>query len=474
MVYLGPLLAAVILWATWRRRPGEPDDIGRLLGTVAALAFVGGALVSGITMAVYWNHPHFVLVRAAVPDFWQKPQFVIPLVGLGLFAVACLVWPRWLLGRAPAVLIGFVALLLVIVPWLRPIRPEAFLFPPSHYVARTAAGCVLWALLVAMWIHVAFPDSRLALLACLRRPEVGRRLAAATFALVLAAAVPDRAITHLWRGYLGFMRATGRVALRDREGRRPADERLAQRPVQPGVDPAGAQRRLAHQAGRGDRRRRSELPRRMAVRSRLRNPAAPLWIRLARLRAAPMDKAQQLFAQGFALQQKGQAEEAAALYERVLAQSPAHFDALHLLGVIRFQSGQLERALELLDRAIALNPGVAAAHTNRGALLHELGRFDEAVASHDKAIACKPDYATASYNRGNTAVRARALRGSRRQLRSGDRVPARIRGGLLQSRQCAGEARAPRPSARQSRQGDCAPANLSRSLPEPGQCPERG
>ena len=177
MIYLGPLVAAAVLWATWRRREGEGDDIARLFGTIAAAAFAGGALVSGITMAVYWNHPHFVLVRAAVPDFWQNLQFVIPLVGLGLFAAASLAWPPWLLGRAPVVLIGLVALLLVVVPWLRPIRPEAFLFPPSHYVARTAAGCVLWALLVAMWIHVACPDSRLALLACLRRPEVGRRLA---------------------------------------------------------------------------------------------------------------------------------------------------------------------------------------------------------------------------------------------------------------------------------------------------------
>ena len=165
----------------------------------------GGALVSGITMAVYLNHPHFVLVRAR-RRILQNLQFVIPLVGLGLFAAASLVWPRWLLGSAPVVLIGFVALLLIVVPWLRPIRPEAFLFPPSHYVARTAAGCVLWTLLVAMWIHAAFPDSRLALLACLRRPEVGRRLAASSFALVLAAAVPDLALTHLWRGYLGFMR----------------------------------------------------------------------------------------------------------------------------------------------------------------------------------------------------------------------------------------------------------------------------
>jgi hypothetical protein len=212
MVYLGPLIAAAVLWSTWRRRDdtgdGSPDDIARLLGTIAAACFVGGALVSGITMATYWNHPHFVLVRQAVSDFWQNLQFVIPLAGLGLFALASLAFPRWLTSRAPAVLIVAIAVVLAVTPWLRTVRPEAFLFPPSHYVARTAAGCVLWALLAALWIHVAFPGSRLALLATLRRAEVGRRLAAATLVLALAAAVPDLALTAMWRDYLGWMRGT--------------------------------------------------------------------------------------------------------------------------------------------------------------------------------------------------------------------------------------------------------------------------
>jgi hypothetical protein len=206
MVYLGPLLAAAVLWTTWRRRAEDTDDIARLLGTVAGLAFIGAALVSGITMAIYWHHPHFVLVRAAVTDFWQNLQFMIPLVGLGLFALLCVLWPRWLLGRWPLAVIGLAAVLLAIVPWLRLVRPEAFLFPPSHYVARTAAGCVLWGLLATMWIHVALRHSPLALLETLRRPAVGRRLAAATLVLALAAAVPDVVLTRLWSGYLGYMR----------------------------------------------------------------------------------------------------------------------------------------------------------------------------------------------------------------------------------------------------------------------------
>jgi hypothetical protein len=210
MVYLGPLLAAAVLWATWRPVDEDseyaPDDIAHLLGTVAALAFVGAALVSGITMAIYWNHPHFVLVRAAVADFWQNLQFMIPFVGLVLFSLASLVWPRWLLGRGPVLMIGLATVLLVIAPWVREVRPQTFVFPPSHYVARTAAGCVLWAMLVVMWLYVALRERPIALLACLRRPEVGRRLALSTVALMAAAMVPDLALTGLWNGYLGFVR----------------------------------------------------------------------------------------------------------------------------------------------------------------------------------------------------------------------------------------------------------------------------
>ena len=216
MAYLGPLLAAAVLWATRRRA----DDIVRLLGRVGALAFAGGALVSGITMAEYWYHPHFVAVRAAVPDFWQNLQFMIPLVGFAIVAVLGLVWPRWLRSGAPALAIGILAVLLVAVPWVRPFRPEAFLFPPSHYVARTAAGCVLWAMLAAMWIHAGWRRRPPAVLACLREPAVGRRLATAMAVLVVAAMVPDLVLTRMWTDYLGYFRGvvtggTGVIQARD-------------------------------------------------------------------------------------------------------------------------------------------------------------------------------------------------------------------------------------------------------------------
>ncbi len=221
MVYLGPLLAAAVLWATWRRvegrrpAPGPADDVARLLGSIGALAFVGGALVSGITMVEYWHHPHFVAVRAAVPDFWQNLQFVVPLIGFAIFAALSVAWPPWLKSRLPAVAIGILAVLLVAVPWIRSIRPEAFLFPPSHYVARTAAGSALWAMLAAMWIHTGWRRRPLAVLACLRDVAVGRRLASAMVVLVVAAMVPDLVLTRMWTDYLGYFRGvvTGRTGV---------------------------------------------------------------------------------------------------------------------------------------------------------------------------------------------------------------------------------------------------------------------
>lgn len=206
MVYLGPLVAAAVLWATWRRPGADRDPATRLLGTLAALGFLGGAVVSGATMAIYWHHPHFVAVRAAAADFWQNLQFTVVLAGVVLFALGTLVRPSWLKSRAPAILILAVAALLVALPWIRFWRPEAYIFPPSHYVARSAAGGLLFAMLAGMWIYAAVPANALRLLAYLHDRAAATRLATATAALVLANFIPDLSLTHLWNNYLGYLR----------------------------------------------------------------------------------------------------------------------------------------------------------------------------------------------------------------------------------------------------------------------------
>jgi hypothetical protein len=207
MIYLGPLLAAAIRWSLRRARRGGPvDDIAALLALFAALAFLAAAVVSAVAIVEYWDHAYFTRVRAASFDFWQNVQFVVPLAGLAVLAVVSLARPAWLRGRGPIVLLGLVAALVAALPLLRQIDPQAMLFPPSHYVARTAAGWLLAAILAAMWLHVGWRERRPKLLAELARPEVGRRLVGALTALLLAASVPDLALSRLWVGYLDYFR----------------------------------------------------------------------------------------------------------------------------------------------------------------------------------------------------------------------------------------------------------------------------
>lgn len=204
MLYLGPLLALLALW--WMARAPRTDLLARVLGMVAALGFLASAAVAGVTVIAYWDHPHFTLVRAAVLDFWQNQQFIVPIAALAVFGLISLVRPAWLLGPGPLVVIAIAALLLVATLFARRLNPEAMLFPPAHYVARTAAGWTLAILLAVMWAHVAWRRDPPKLLIVLRQPEVGRRLATATAALVVAAAIPDFRLTTLWTDYLGYLR----------------------------------------------------------------------------------------------------------------------------------------------------------------------------------------------------------------------------------------------------------------------------
>jgi tetratricopeptide (TPR) repeat protein len=104
--------------------------------------------------------------------------------------------------------------------------------------------------------------------------------------------------------------------------------------------------------------------------------------------------------EGRALHQAGRLDEASLRYQQVLAADPAHFDALHLLGVLCIQTGRPDIAVELIGQAIAAQPGVAIAHGNLGNALNILARHEEALAASDRAIALNPLYAEAHGNRG--------------------------------------------------------------------------
>ena len=106
------------------------------------------------------------------------------------------------------------------------------------------------------------------------------------------------------------------------------------------------------------------------------------------------------FQDALALHQRGELENARALYKEVLRKIPTHADSLHLLGVICYQTKQLRQAVDLIDQAIKITPNNAVFYSNRGNVLKDLDQLDAAVVSYDKAIQLKPDYSDAYYNRG--------------------------------------------------------------------------
>ena len=79
------------------------------------------------------------------------------------------------------------------------------------------------------------------------------------------------------------------------------------------------------------------------------------------LAASPLSA---ILAQALAAQQAGRFGDAAVGYEAALAAEPEHFDALHMLGVVRYQQGEFDAALPLLQRALEIAPSHAAARFN--------------------------------------------------------------------------------------------------------------
>lgn len=108
------------------------------------------------------------------------------------------------------------------------------------------------------------------------------------------------------------------------------------------------------------------------------------------------------FAQALQLHQQGDLPAAAALYEAIIALDAAHFDALHLLGVIAAQSDDPVRALELIDRALAVDAAPAQAHYHRALALRDLGRNTEAVAAFTDVLSRDPGHTEAWLHQAET------------------------------------------------------------------------
>ncbi len=109
----------------------------------------------------------------------------------------------------------------------------------------------------------------------------------------------------------------------------------------------------------------------------------------------------QLLARALQAHQRGRPAEAETLYLQILQAKPDHFEAQHLLGVLRAQQGRYDEAIELVGAALKRKPDSAGALANYGLILHRMKRHEEALVSYEKALAIRPNHAEALNNRGN-------------------------------------------------------------------------
>lgn len=100
------------------------------------------------------------------------------------------------------------------------------------------------------------------------------------------------------------------------------------------------------------------------------------------------------------LHRAGQLDEAERAYQRLLAEDPAHVEALQFLGVLQHQRGFSAEAVRTLQRAIALAPHYADAHNNLGNVLKETNQLEPALAAYRRAVAADPRHADAWNNLG--------------------------------------------------------------------------
>ena len=107
------------------------------------------------------------------------------------------------------------------------------------------------------------------------------------------------------------------------------------------------------------------------------------------------------YQRALALHRQGRIAPAESLYREILDRAPAHFGALHYLGVVEGQKRNYGAAAALIEQALAIDPKSAPAHNNLGTFLRQLGRNEDALASFDRALAINPDHAEALHNRGN-------------------------------------------------------------------------
>ena len=93
-----------------------------------------------------------------------------------------------------------------------------------------------------------------------------------------------------------------------------------------------------------------------------------------------------LLGKGQSLLSGGQTEEAAAVFDEVLALNPQYTEALIKKGAALEKLSKLDEAIACYDRAIAVDNSVTIAYLYKGGVFNRLERYHEALACYEQAL----------------------------------------------------------------------------------------
>jgi hypothetical protein len=196
-VYLGPLLAAMTVWAVWRTPIRSSVAVATYLA--AAVVFVVSAVLAWRTITTFEDQAYFASASSEAWDFWKNPAFDLASVAALVIAGFALVRPTDLATARPWILVAPVLLALVLLPLL--VLTSGYFGPPFAYsqnITRFAAGLVLVAIILFMWRHASDGSIRL---------PAPRRLLSFAGLLFLATLPWNATLAVLFASYLHEVKA---------------------------------------------------------------------------------------------------------------------------------------------------------------------------------------------------------------------------------------------------------------------------
>jgi hypothetical protein len=212
MLYLGPLLSAMVGWAIWRApsRPWLPTT----LHLVAIAGFIAGMFVAIGSLTRPYSVEHLDETIETARNFWQNMQFDLVVAAAVVVVAWALLRPRDLALAKPYRWAAVCLVILALSPLLMlgdvVVRPLA----KSQYVARTAAGLIIASIVVFIWAYASNLRGKLPAFVVLGTPEAARRFLIFALLILLAVLPSDISLTQSWVSYLDAMRTT----VRDHDG----------------------------------------------------------------------------------------------------------------------------------------------------------------------------------------------------------------------------------------------------------------